>query len=61
MIKTAIVTVPILSMSDNKMDINSNIRVDLKSLLDEGYRIKIINNVLYHDVVFAHYILEKEE
>jgi len=61
MIKTAIVTVPILSMSDTKMDINSNIRVDLKSLLDEGYRIKIINNVLYHDVVFAHYILEKEE
>ena len=61
MIKTAIVTTPILSMGDNKLNINSDVQVDLKSLLDEGYRIKIVNDVLYHDVVFAHYILEKEE
>lgn len=60
MIKTAIVTVPLL-VGDSKPNINSDIQVDLKSLLNEGYRIKIVNNVLYHDVVFAHYILEKEE
>lgn len=61
MIKTAIVTVPILSMNDTKPNINSDVQVDLKSLLNEGYRIKIVTDVLYHDVIFAHYILEKEE
>ena len=61
MIKTAIATVPLLSLDTNKLTINSDIQVDLKSLLDEGYRIKIVNDVLYHDVMFAHYILEKEE
>lgn len=60
MIKTAIATVPLLSL-DNKPNITSDVQVDLKSLLDEGYRIKIVNDVLYHDVMFAHYILEKEE
>lgn len=60
MIKTAIVTVQILSMDDNKLNINSDAKVDLKSLLEEGYRIKIVNDVLYHDIVFAHYVLEKE-
>ena len=61
MIKTAIVTVPILSMDDNKPNTNSDVKIDLKSLLNEGYRIKIVNDIVYHDVVFAHYILEKEE
>ena len=61
MIKTAIVTIPILSMDNDKPNINSDIKVDLQSLLDEGYRIKIVNDVLYHNVIFAHYILEKEE
>ena len=60
MIKTAIVTTPILSMDDNKLNINSDVQVDLRSLLDEGYRIKIVNDIVYHVVVFAHYILEKE-
>lgn len=60
MIKTAIITVPILSL-DNRPNITSDAQVSLKSLLDEGYRIKIVNDVLYHDVMFAHYILEKEE
>lgn len=61
MIKTAIATVPLLSLDNNKPNITSDVQVDLKSLLDEGYRIKIVNDVLYHDVMFAHYILEKEE
>lgn len=61
MIKTAIVTIPILSMGNDKPNINSDVKVDLQSLLDEGYRIKIVNDVLYHNVIFAHYILEKEE
>lgn len=61
MIKTAIVTTPILNMDTNKLNINSDVQVDLKSLLNEGYRIKIVNDVLYHDVIFAHYVLEKEE
>ena len=61
MIKTAIVTIPILSMDNDKPNINSDVKVDLQSLLDEGYRIKIVNDVLYHNVIFAHYILEKEE
>lgn len=61
MIKTAIVTVPILNMDDNKPNIKSDVQVNLKSLLDEGYRVKIVNDILYHDVMFAHYILEKEE
>ena len=60
MIKTAIVAVPILSMDDNKPNINSDVKVDLRSLLDEGYRIKIVNDILYHDIMFAHYVLEKE-
>lgn len=60
MIKTAIVTVPILSMDDNELDIRSDVQVNLRILLDEGYRIKIVNDVLYHNVMFAHYILEKE-
>ena len=61
MIKTAIVTTPILSMDNDKPNINSDVKVDLQSLLEEGYRIKIVNDVLYHNVIFAHYILEKEE
>ena len=61
MIKTAIVTVPILGMANNKPNINSDVTVNLESLLNEGYRIKIVNDVLYHDVMFAHYVLEKEE
>ncbi len=61
MIKTAIVTVPILSMDDNKVNINSDVKVDLHTLLNEGYKIKIVNDVLYQNVIFAHYILEKEE
>lgn len=61
MIKTATVTIPILSMDNDKPNINSDVKVDLQSLLDEGYRIKIVNDVLYHNVIFAHYILEKEE
>lgn len=40
MIKTAIVTVPILSVDDTKPNINSDVQVDLKSLLNECYRIK---------------------
>lgn len=60
MIKTAIIVVPILS-SDNKPNITTDAKVDLKNLLDEGYRIKIVNDILYHDVMFAHYVLEKEE
>lgn len=61
MIKTAIITVPILSTTDNNVTINSDAKVDLQTLLDDGYRIKIVNDILYHDVMFAHYILEKEE
>lgn len=60
MIKTAIVTVPILNVDDNIPNVNSDVKIDLKSLLNEGYRIKIVNDIVYHDVVFAHYILEKE-
>ena len=61
MIKTAIITVPILRTTDNNVTINSDAKVDLQTLLDDGYRIKIVNDILYHDVMFAHYILEKEE
>ncbi len=61
MIKTAIVTTPILSMDNDKPNINSDVKVDLSKLLEEGYRIKIVNDVLYQNVIFAHYILEKEE
>ena len=70
MIKTAVITVPILkmddddsnmrSMDDDNSNMRSNVEVDLKSLLDDGYRIKIVNDVLYHDIMFAHYVLEKE-
>lgn len=60
MIKTAIVTTPILSMDNDKPNINSDVQVNLERLLDEGYRIKIVNDVLYQNVIFAHYILEKE-
>ena len=61
MIKTAVVVLPILSVDGSKPNINSDVRVNLNSLLEAGYRIKIVNDVLYHDVIFAHYILEKEE
>lgn len=64
MIKTAIITVPILSTNDNNVSIKIDAKVDLQTLqtlLNDGYRIKIVNDILYHDVMFAHYILEKEE
>lgn len=60
MIETAVVVLPILSIDGRKPNINSDVQVNLNSLLKEGYRIKIVNDVLYHDVIFAHYVLEKE-
>ena len=48
-------------MDNDKPNINSDVQVNLERLLGEGYRIKIVNDVLYHDIMFAHYILEKEE
>ena len=59
MIKTAIVTIPLLTVG-NSPNINSQ-SVNLDALLSEGYRVKIVNDFLYHDIVFAHYVLEKEE
>lgn len=60
MIKTAITTIPILSIDSNKPNTNPDVNVDLIGLLNDGYRVKIVNDFLYHDVIFAHYILEKE-
>ena len=35
----------------------SIIMIDMKMKM----KVKIVNDILYHDVMFAHYILEKEE
>ena len=62
MIITASIVVPILNMDENLPEIrNKSQELDLHTLLTQGYRIKIVNDFLYHDVIFAHYILEKEE
>ena len=61
MIKTAIVIVPLLTVETSPSINNTKQAANLDTLLSEGYRIKIVNDVLYHNVVFAHYVLEKEE
>ena len=59
MIKTAVVIVPILYMDEPK--VNHNQDVNLQALLESGYRVKSVNDFEYHDVMFAHYVLEKDE
>lgn len=60
MFKTAIVCVPILYGLELPQIKNMGTVNDLHKLLEQGYRIKLMNDILYHDVVFSHYVLEKE-
>lgn len=60
MTKTAILCIPLLYGEECPQIKNMGTVNDLNKLLDQGYRIKIMHDILYHDVVFSHYVLEKE-
>lgn len=58
-VDTAIIVTPILY--HEKPDVKDETKVSqLKELLANGYRVKIVNNFKYEDAVYAHYILERE-
>lgn len=65
MISTAVITVPALFPDELKSQFPEGLNpVQAKNKLDEllanGYRIKIMNDFVYGQVVFTHYVLEKE-
>ena len=60
MIKTAVICIPLLYGEEYPQIKNMGTVDNLNKLLDQGYRIKIMHDILYHDVVFSHYVLEKE-
>lgn len=60
MIKTAILCVPLLYTEEYPQIKDMGTTDDLNKLLDQGYKIKLMNDIVYHDVVFSHYVFEKE-
>lgn len=61
---TAVVMVPSLfenNINDWPAGLNPvEQKATLDKLLADGYRIKIMNDFVYRDIVFTHYMLEKE-
>lgn len=60
MTKTALVLLPTMWAGEKPIIKNSE-DVDLKNLINQGYRIKIMNDFEYNGSIYTHYVLEKEE
>lgn len=60
MIETAVLCIPLLYGEEYPQVKNMGTVDNLNNLLDQGYRIKIMHDILYRDVVFSHYVLEKK-
>ena len=63
---TAVIMVPILFPEDFRPHFPENLNPEkskqrLDELLADGYRIKIMNDFVYGQVAFTHYVLEKKE
>lgn len=60
MTKTALVLLPTMWTGEKPIIKNSE-DVDLKNLINQGYRIKIMNDFQYNGTCWTHFVLEKEE
>lgn len=62
--KTAIIMVPTLfdnTLKDWPEGLNpQEQKATLEKLLAEGFQIKIMNDFVFRDIVYTHYVLEKE-
>lgn len=61
---TAVIMVPTLFPEQWRKDFPESLNPEqakqtLDKLLADGYRIKIMNDFVYEQVVFTHYVLEK--
>lgn len=57
-VDTAIIVTPILYRESPNIKNEPGIP-NLNKLLENGYRIKIVNNFEYEGAVYAHYVLER--
>lgn len=63
---TAVIMAPTLFLEQFRKSLPEDLNPEkakqkLDELLADGYRIKLMNDFVYEQVVFTHYVLEKED